>query len=77
MAHWLKVRQKQSGFNTQNIPISGASADDAASAVFRDTLLSTDAKQQLPDTDISVCQAVHLAQVGSEYRKITITNLNI
>jgi len=36
MAHWLKVRRKQSSFNTQSIPIL---ADAAAGAVFRDTHL--------------------------------------
>jgi len=33
----LTVRRKQSSFNTQNIPILGAGAADAAGAVFRDT----------------------------------------
>jgi len=36
----LTVRRKQSSFNTQNIPILGAGAADAADAagaVFRDT----------------------------------------
>jgi len=40
-AHSLKVRQKQSSFNTQNIPILGAGADAAAGAVYRDTCLAT------------------------------------
>ena len=38
----LTVRRKQSSFNTQNIPILGAGAADAAGAagaVFRDTEL--------------------------------------
>ena len=33
----LTVRRKQSSFSTENIPILGAGAADAAGAVFRDT----------------------------------------
>ena len=39
MAHWLKVRRKQSSFITQNIPILGGAS--AAGVVFRDTPKTT------------------------------------